>query len=214
MALKVRSGETLLFIGDSITDCGRRAAERPLGNGYVRLFADLAAIREPAKRIRILNKGISGDRVTGLRDRWDDDVLRHRPDWLSVKIGINDLHSMLRSAPDAVTPEAFEAAYDEILSRTRAALPKCRMLLIEPFYISSAAAPTSFRALVLRTLPKYLAVVGRMSRKYAARLVPTHGIFQRLLQHHDPDAFCPEPVHPHLTGHLVIAEAVYRALSR
>ena len=34
----VQDGETMLFIGDSITDCGRRAAEAPLGNGYVRAF--------------------------------------------------------------------------------------------------------------------------------------------------------------------------------
>ncbi len=43
--------------------------------------------------------------------------------------------------------------------------------------------------------------------------VKTHKIFQDLLKTHDPDTFCPEPVHPNLTGHMVIAEAVYAALS-
>ena len=33
----IEDGQTLLFIGDSITDCGRRGAEAPLGNGDVRL---------------------------------------------------------------------------------------------------------------------------------------------------------------------------------
>ncbi len=38
----IADGETMLFIGDSITDCGRRGAEAPLGSGYVSLFRDLA----------------------------------------------------------------------------------------------------------------------------------------------------------------------------
>jgi len=214
MALKVRNGQTLLFIGDSITDCGRRGPERPLGNGYVKLFGDLLTLREPAKRITIVNTGIGGNRVTNLRDRWTDDCLRHRPDWLSIKIGINDLHSLLRAAPDAVSPEAFEEAYDDILSRTRAALPQCRILLIDPFYISVERSPSSFRRQVLDLMPRYLAVVHKMNRRYRTRLVKTHEVFQNLLKHHGADTFCPEPVHPYASGHLVIAEAVYAALSR
>jgi lysophospholipase L1-like esterase len=214
MAVKIKSGETLLFIGDSITDMGRRGGDRPLGSGYVKLFADMVTLREPGKRIHIINKGISGDRVTGLRDRWADDVLRHKPDWLSVKIGINDLHCCLRQIPEAVPPALYREAYDDILGRTRRALPKCRMLLIAPFYISTEADPKSFRRAVLDLLPEYLAVVRDMSRRYGTRLVRTHEVFQALLKHDDPDTFCPEPVHPNLTGHLVIAEAVYAALSR
>jgi lysophospholipase L1-like esterase len=213
MSLKIRNGETVLFIGDSITDCGRRAESRPLGNGYVKLFADMATIREPDKAFRIINKGISGDRVTGLRDRWTDDVLRERPDWLSVKIGINDCHTVLRGAPDAVTPELYREAYDDVLARTRAELPKCNMLLIEPFYMSIETSENSFRRAVLDLLPRYIEIVCEMSQKYGTRLVRTHEMFATLLLHHPADEFGAEPVHPNLTGHLAIAEAVYAALS-
>ena len=213
MALKIKNGETVLFIGDSITDCGRRDVAPPLGNGYVKLFADLALMREPAKKIEIINKGIGGDRVTGLQQRWTDDALRHRPDWLSVKIGINDLHSALGDDPNGVTPEVYEQNYDEILSRTRKALPKCRILLIDPFYISIETAKTSIRREVLDRIPLYTGIVHAMSRKYKTRLVKTHDVFQKLLKHYDADTFCPEPVHPYPIGHLIIAEAVYGALS-
>lgn len=214
MALKIKSGETVLFIGDSITDCGRRGADRPLGNGYVKLFADFLTNREPQKDVRIINKGIGGDRVTGLRNRWEDDVLRHQPDWLSVKIGINDLHSHLRGAPDAVSPGVYREAYASILETTRQTLPQCRILLIEPFYISTATRPASQRTEVLALLDDYICIVRDMQRKFKTRLVKTHDHFAALLKYHDPDTFCPEPVHPNTTGHLVIAEAVYAALSR
>ena len=35
----------MLFIGDSITDCGRRAEHAPLGSGYVRMFGELGRPR-------------------------------------------------------------------------------------------------------------------------------------------------------------------------
>ncbi|MDP2991096.1 MAG: SGNH/GDSL hydrolase family protein [Kiritimatiellota bacterium] len=213
MATQIRSGQKILFIGDSITDCGRRDSQRPLGNGYVKLLADLMIIREPSKRVEIINKGIGGDNVVGLRNRWADDVLRNRPDWLSIKIGINDLHGHLFNNRKDLAPKQYEEAYREILERTRQALPKCRILLIDPFYISCDTAPNSQRKQVLDLMPDYLAIVDRLSRIFKTRHIKTHELFGRLLKCHEPDTFCPEPVHPSLTGHLAIAEAIYQALS-
>jgi len=214
MATKLKSGETILFIGDSITDCGRRGEFAPLGCGYVKMLADLVTIREPEKRITVINKGIGGNVVTQLQDRWTDDVMRHKPDWLSVKIGINDLHRTLRDTPEAVPPGLFETTYDEILTRTKAALPECHLLLIDPFYISREVSSNSPRERVLDLLPEYITIVHRMAKRFGTRLVRTHQIFQDLLEHHEADTFCPEPVHPNPTGHRAIAEAVYDALSR
>jgi len=211
--MKIRSGQRILFIGDSITDCGRRGTDAPLGSGYVKLFADMLIIRHPKRAITVINKGIGGDVVTGLRDRWSDDVIRNRPNWLSIKIGINDLHMTLRQSPDPVPPQLYREAYEDIIERTRDALPECRLLLIDPFYISTDSAPTSFRSAVQKLLPQYLRIVNDLSRRYGTLHVETHQVFQRLLRDHEPDTFCPEPVHPNLTGHMVIANAVYAALN-
>lgn len=214
MKTKIQNGQTVLFIGDSITDCGRRGAERPLGAGYVKLFHDLLILREPEKKVNLINKGIGGDNVVGLANRWSDDVLRHKPDWLSVKIGINDLHGMLRDPQNGISPRRFADNYMAILDRTVAQFPKCRLLLIDPFYLSLEKSPNSFRHKVLELLPEYLAVVHQASRKFNTRLIRTHELFQGLLKHHEPDTFCAEPVHPNQSGHLVIAEAVYREFCR
>ncbi len=209
----VKNGETLLFIGDSITDCGRRAAEAPLGAGYVRTFTEMVTARYPSRNIQYINKGIGGNRVTHLKDRWRDDVLFHKPDKLSVKIGINDLHSYLRKADDAVSPALFEEVYDEILSVTKKELG-CPIVLISPFYISTDRSGQTFRSQVMDVIPTYIATVEKMSKKYKTKLVRLHDIFQEQLKYRDADTFCPEPVHPNRTGHLVIAQALFDKLSK
>ena len=211
--MKIRDGQLILFIGDSITDCGRRASERPLGNGYVKLFSDMLIIREHQKTVTVINKGIGGDVVTGLRNRWNDDVLRNKPDWLSIKIGINDIHRTLRQSSDSTPPKLYMEAYEDILLRTKSNLPMCKLILIDPFYISNETSSSSFRSAVLKLLPEYLQIVDELSVKYNALHIKTHDIYQRLLKHHEPDTFCAEPVHPNLTGHLVIADALYTALN-
>ena len=54
----------MLFIGDSITDCGRRVEHAPLGDGYVHLFSELATARLPERRVRYVNMGIGGNTVS------------------------------------------------------------------------------------------------------------------------------------------------------
>ena len=208
----IEGGQTMLFIGDSITDCGRRGAEMPLGSGYVRLFTELATARFPDRNIAYINKGIGGNRITDLKERWRDDVLFHKPDRLSIKIGINDLHSHLRNPQDGVSPEHFASVYDEVLGCTRDEL-NCPLLLITPFYISTDCSGSTFRSQVLSLLPRYIETVEAMAAKYDARLVNLHDIYQEHLQYRDADTFCPEPVHPNHTGHIVIAEALMKALT-
>ena len=197
----------MLFIGDSITDCGRRGAAAPLGSGYVGLFSELATTRYPDRQIRYINKGIGGNKITDLSERWRDDVLFHKPDRLSIKIGINDLHSHLRGADGGVSPELFAELYDRVLALTKQELG-CPVVLITPFYISRDNSGQTFRSQVLELLPRYIETVEALSKKYDTRIVRLHAIFQQHLEYRDAEVFCPEPVHPNRAGHLVIAEGV------
>ena len=209
----LEDGTTVLLIGDSITDCGRRGAEAPLGMGYARMFAEIVTAQFPERQIRYINKGIGGNKVTDLKERWRDDVLFHRPDRLTIKIGINDLHTHLRGAPDGVSPEVFARTYDEILDLTRSELGDVPIVLLTPFYISTDTSGQTFRSQVLEIIPTYSATAAEMSEKYGARLVNLHDVFQEHLKYRDADTFCPEPVHPHHTGHLVIAQSLYNAVA-
>ena len=214
MSLQVQSGQKVLFIGDSITDAGRRAAERPYGIGYASLFRDMLIAREPEKQIEIINKGIGGNTAWQMRDRWTDDMLFFKPDYLVILIGINDLHQGIRGNMEKDEAlKQHKEAYDEVLARTKEELPDCKIVLLEPFYMSRDAASKSFRTEVLEVLSDYIAVTHEMSKKYNTKLIKTQELFQNVLKYYETDTICPEPVHPNRTGHMVMAEAVYSALS-
>ena len=212
MEFLIKNGERIVFIGDSITDCGRRGEFAPLGNGYVKLFNDLVIANFPEIKIKVINKGISGNTILDLQDRWEDDLIYNKPDWVSILIGINDLHRVARKVEfwEEFTPENFRKRYDEILKRTTEKL-NCKIILIEPFYIS-VDKTDYWRGMILRELEDYRKVVKEMSRKYNTYYLKMHQIFQQQLKFREPEVFSSDSVHPNSTGHLVIANALFNLL--
>lgn len=205
-----QDGQTVVFAGDSITDTGRRTDNAPFGAGYVRQTIELITARYPERRLNYFNEGIGGNTVVDLQDRWHDDVLRHEPDWVTIKIGINDLHRFLRQVETQVSPELFEEGYRDILTRTQAT--GARIVLIDPFYISSDKESGHNRARVLELIPQYIGIVQKMVKEFDTLHVATHDLFKRQLEFRPADFFCPEPVHPCASGHLVIAHGLLQTI--
>ncbi len=208
----IKDGQTVVMQGDSITDAGRRADAAPYGQGYVAIFREMVTALYPERSITFLNKGIGGQKTTELKERWDDDVIRHQPDWLTIMIGINDLHTYLRNPddPEAVSVERYRETYDWLVSRTRAET-EADIVLIDPFYISISSQDT-FRKRVLETIPDYIAVVHELAEKYDTMLVKMHDVYTNCLKYLESEEFCLEPVHPARGGHIAIALALLKVL--
>ena len=200
----------ILFIGDSITDCGRRDAFYPYGNGYVRIFNDLLISNFPEKKFEIVNKGIGGNTVLDLHNRWEDDVIYNKPDILTILIGINDIHRVLRKDElwEEYIPENFRKRYNNILQRTVEKF-NCKIILMEPFYITIDKTD-SFRGTVLKEIENYIQIVQEMSNKYKTYLINLHRIFQHHLKYRESETFAPEPVHPNQIGHTIIANEILK----
>lgn len=206
-----KNGETIVFVGDSITDCGRRDQFFPYGNGYVQMVIDLATACHPERSFTYFNRGIGGNTVEDLFNRWYDDVIILKPDWISILIGINDLHRFLMD-PTLISPGKYEKIYRAILERTKKET-KAKLILLEPFFISSDFKSNSHRPHVLKLITDYIKVVHRLAGDFDARLVRTHDIFQKQLKYRPPETFCPEAVHPNAAGHLVIAHELLKSVN-
>ena len=106
-------GNTVLFQGDSITDAGRDKEKelpnnpRSFGQGYAFLAASALLNALPEKQLTIYNRGISGNKVYQLAERWQKDCLDLKPDVLSILIGVNDYWHMRNGKYDG-TVEVYE----------------------------------------------------------------------------------------------------------
>ena len=211
--------QTVVFIGDSITDANRRSIQfRPYGFGYMRLWRSFLFARETelAESLTIVNRGIAGNTIRNLKHRWQRDCLAHKPDHLVVKIGINDVNRWLCNGADPVSPEDYETILRELLTQSRSQNPDLQIWLISPFFLCQEDNPESYRQKVHTALPDYINAMERVAKEFKATFIDTHARFQNHLQHRPTKFFGmkdgEDNVHPSQTGCLVIAEALYEAM--
>ena len=81
--IAVKNGEKIAFLGDSITAAGRRPG------GYCQLV--LAALKDQGIEAKPVFAGISGHKSNQMLARLERDVLKHKPDWMTLSCGVNDV---------------------------------------------------------------------------------------------------------------------------
>lgn len=195
MPLTISPGQTVLFTGDSVTDCGRRDDPEQLGWGYVRYLAGSAALAG----VRVRNTGVGGDRVVNLENRWSEDVLALRPDVLSVLIGINDVWRRYDSN-DPTSLERYHHGYRSLLEQ--AADAGTRLVVLEPFVLPVTEEQIGWR----EDLNPKIETLHELAREFDAILVPTDRELTALATQTGPSALAADGVHPTDLGHRAIAD--------
>jgi lysophospholipase L1-like esterase len=200
-------GQKIVFIGDSITDCDRRGAAAPYGDGYMSMVRSLLLARYPQYGLTFVNRGVSGDTTRDLARRWERDVIAQQPDWLAVMIGINDVWRAFGGNPaEAVPLPEYTTTLRGLLDRTRAATG-ARLILMEPYMIEPDP-----RQPMRRQMDLFGAAVRQLATDYAAVLVRTQVAFDTALAHTTPADWADDQIHPNGPGHAIIALAVLRAI--
>lgn len=196
----LKDNQLVLFQGDSVTDCGRsRADDSDYGRGYVNLIVSMISAGYPQSRIRFINRGISGNRVKDLKDRWKQDCLDIKPDWVSILIGINDCWRRY-DRNDATSAEEYEIGYRDILKRT-VKETDARLILCEPFVLPVSEDRKKWR----EDLDPKIQVVRQLALEFKAIYIPYDGIFARASAEREPAYWARDGVHPSLAGHGLMA---------
>jgi lysophospholipase L1-like esterase len=209
--MKLDPGYRLLFIGDSVTDCGRArpvglSAKGTLGGGYVAMVGSSLSALGIVPPIQVLNTGTSADTVRHLALRWDTDVLAHKPDWLSVMIGINDVWRQFDgNSSAAVMPEEYERVYELLLARTIPGLKG--LVLMSPYYVQDKRTdPLRAR------MDEYGSIVKRVAELRGAMFVDVQAAFDAELARRNFTELAPDRVHPTPQGHRILADAFLAAV--
>ncbi|MFE7560152.1 SGNH/GDSL hydrolase family protein [Kitasatospora sp. NPDC057500] len=220
MTITIRSGSTVMFTGDSITDGLRRGSAHGLGAGYPLRVAQEWGRRHPDRQVTWLNTGNAGDKVTDLEARWQRDVLDARPDVVSILVGANDMSWHTLDPEGYVIPARdFEAGYDRLLEPLAEA--GTALILIEPFLLPVGAVIEAGDALVgpeqreewRADLDPKIQAVRRLARRYGARLLAADGMFAELAATDGAEHWAVDGIHPTQAGHDALAAAWLRLVA-
>lgn len=197
----------VLFQGDSITESGRDKNSKDanstgaLGTGYPLLAAAAALAAHPDRELTFFNRGISGNKVPDLQQRWKTDALDLQPDVLSILIGVNDFWHKLDFGYTG-TVQDYEDQYTALLEQTRIALPRTSLIVFEPFVLRCGAVTA-------RWFPEFdqrRAAAARVAAHAHATFVPLQTIFDRKTRSSPPEYWAADGVHTTPAGHALIAE--------
>ena len=199
----IEPNDTLLFTGDSITDCGRtRTDPKHLGFGYAFFIAARLQALLASPDLKIYNRGISGHRIRDLVGRVDTDLLDLKPTVVSILIGINDTWRRYDAAKDPTTAAAFEKDYRILLEKIRDHLD-ARVILLEPFLLHVPEDRHAWR----EDLNPKIDVVRKLAIEFDAELLPLDGLFAQEATQAPASYWAPDGVHPSMAGHALVAQA-------
>ena len=208
--------KTILFQGDSVTDCGRsRDNDSWLGSGYPLLIEAALGLDAPGE-YRFINRGVSGDRVASVYKRRKEDIIDLKPDFMSLLIGVNDIWHPLNQGIITDTAK-LEAQLDTLICEVQSALPETKILLMAPFILRAAATDDS------PDLPNRFSSFYRGVREIAERMqnlaakrdvafLDLQSAFEEAAKAAEPSYWLADGVHPTIKGHELIKRELLKNL--
>jgi len=136
-----RDGDTVVFLGDSITHGGR----------YHAYITDFYRTRFPEARIRFVNSGIGGDTAGGAFARVPVDVAEYAPTRVTVHFGMNDVwrsqYMPESTAESLVERDQAQMDYRRNLGRLvdeiRRLAPQAKLTYLTPTHYDDTAVITN-----------------------------------------------------------------------
>jgi len=201
--------KTILFQGDSITDCSRDKSDpSSLGNGYAMLAAKMLEEKYPGQ-FKFINRGISGNRSEDLYARRQVDILDLKPDYISILMGVNDVsHGIYHG--NGVDVDTLVDVYDKLICEIRQTLPDAKIMLMEPFINEGKTTNRDIEAFE-EGVAMRSEVVQMLCAKYELPFLSLQFDLYELEEQHPAGYWTLDGVHPTLNFHQYIAQKWVKA---
>jgi lysophospholipase L1-like esterase len=205
----INKDDIILFQGDSITDASRKKddvafnAAGALGSGYAMIAASDLLFKYADKNLKVYNRGISGNKVYQLAERWDKDCLDIKPNVLSILVGVNDFwHKILGRYNGTI--ETYRNDYKNLLDRTKQKLPDVKLIIGEPY------AVTGVKSVDEKWFPdfnEYRVAAKEIAESYDAVFIPYQSVYDKAQKEAPGVYWTVDGVHPTLAGANLMAHA-------
>lgn len=195
----VQSGDTIAFMGDSITEGGWGSPA-----GYVRLV--MSALESNGIKAKAIPAGISGHKSNDMLKRLRRDVLDKKPTWVTLSCGVNDVWHGANGVP---LPQ-YKTNITAIIDQAQAAGIKVVMLTATVIG-EDVANPNN------QKLAPYNEFLRALAKEKSCLLADANADMQAALAAVDPavrkqgNQFTSDGVHMNPQGNMLMATSVLRA---
>ncbi len=211
--LRIPSGSVILFQGDSITDGGRSRNNdwnHVMGHGYAYLVASRLGFDLPEKQYHFYNRGISGNTVPDLAERWQKDTLDIKPDLLSILIGVNDVNAEINGRAGFSSREYAES-YRKLLDQTRQKLPDLKLVIGEPFLLPVGRVKSKWEEWSEKVRHRQ-ETARELAKEFAAAFIPYQSAFNDALKRASAEYWIWDGIHPMPAGHELMSREWIKAV--
>ena len=203
----LKKGAVILFQGDSITDGNRGRNEDPnhiMGHGYAFSIASRIGADYPEKNYRFINRGISGNKIIDLENRWQKDTLDLQPDLLSFLIGVNDSSSVVFNWKPVINIEKYRDTFNSLMQQTKAQFPKIQIVICEPFILKVGNVAENWEKYHNDIIQRQK-VVHELSERYDCVFVSFQKVFDDACKKAPASYWTWDGIHPTVAGHELMA---------
>lgn len=227
--------KTILFQGDSITDCSRyrSATEKKqstvalfrdgklfkkitaLGDGYPAMVSAELESKFPGK-YKYINRGVSGDRIPDVYTRIVKDIIKVKPDYMSLLVGVNDVWRNFDSEGTGTGSARFEKVYNILLEELREELPELKIIIMGPFLLHGSAGdnqpdePDRFENFS-SGVAEMASIAKNLAEKYGCAYIDLQAMFDEAVKTIPVAELTGDGVHPTAKGHQLIKKEWIKA---
>jgi len=198
---------TIVAFGDSITYAVGHAGVNEAETYRHLLQTELSEAASMA--VKVINAGLNSDTTKGALARLEQDVLRHKPDYVTIMFGVNDAGYYRPNGPVAGTPRTTK---DDFRKNLRLIVERISAMGAQP--ILATPVPMS-KYYWLADLPayrehglnylvdEYANVIRELAEEVNVPLIDPHRAFS---ENPNTQEFVPDGIHPDKTGQRLIAD--------
>jgi lysophospholipase L1-like esterase len=195
--IAIKSGEKLAFLGDSITQYGKASP-----GGYVNLVS--SGLATNGVKIEVIGAGISGHKSNQMLGRLENDVLRHKPQWMTLSCGVNDVWH----GEKGVSLEDYKKNITSIVDQAQAAGVKV-ILLTSTMIGEDAANPNN------QKLAPYNEFLGELAKEKKCLLADLNADMQAAVAKANTpgkNTLTSDGVHMAFPGDMMMATGVLKTI--
>lgn len=196
-----------------------------IGHGYPDLISSKLGYDNIENMPKFINKGVSGDSIADLYSRLNSDVLKNKPNIISILIGINDVCKGF-GLPYKMPTKKYINIYKLMLEDIRAVLKNVKIVICEPFFLElepnrekpfeftpyaycEKDFPINIREEYMENVRKELTYMQKELKSFAQEneciYVPLQDKFFECAKRTHPEYLVWDTTHPTIVGHELIA---------